>query len=316
MKDNHTTPLAWCGWQLNIRPDWRPLKIQGGWASGHMIIGSREEALFQIKWARIKNRKIDPKDWIKKRVRLVANESALQKKGPQAKGFDAQAWLPIVSSRKAETRAFWYGLAMRARLGIEVVINKTIDEPLQKFIQKTLIPSITTTAANEPTRWAIYGFCATSPKGYVLSDSRLYSGDIALRLTNTKKESIILRQVYPATQALERRALEQWLDRFPFKEHRRMKAQEQPANWSIEDQQQRWEGKIRNAQKRLAFPLNKIAPRESLAVAVIDDEFDRLQLIECDTHERTGLPLIEATLPSMKRRIGEGIEAQRHKGTK
>ena len=45
-------PLAWCGWEMPVPRDWRPVDVDGEWVRGAMIVGDREQAILQIKWWR------------------------------------------------------------------------------------------------------------------------------------------------------------------------------------------------------------------------------------------------------------------------
>lgn len=280
-------PLAWCGWEMRIPADWRPLDIQGEWTRGQMMVGDAEGAVFQVKWWRPKSKRFNPESWLGQHVRKWSVEAVVR--GPQPRSFSPTAFLSEVPSKGGGSRAIWYGYCAPANLVLEVAVNRGVDERLQKIVIEKAMPGLRARAMDEGLKWAIYDVSFVSPPGYIIRDWKLFSGDITLRLINEREKSrLLLRQVYPAGTALERRALGAWLRQFPFKEHRRYTPEASNDPWCVELGSRRWKGIRRRGRKQLAFPLNWVGRRRSIAGGVTDPELDRLLLVEYDSRSEDG----------------------------
>ena len=291
-------PLAWCGWETRIPSDWRPLDIQGEWERGQMMVGDVAQAVFQVKWWRPKGRRFDPQAWIGDRVKKWSVEAVT--KGPRPKTFSATAFLADVPSKGGGSRAIWYGCSSAGDLVLEVAVNKGVDARTQRTALRKVLPAFRAAAPDSETKWAIYDVGFIAPRGYRIRDWKLYSGDITLRFVNSgDKSTLVLRQVYPAATALERRELNRWLRRFPFKEHRRYRPAAPNDPWCVELGARRWQGVKRRGRKQLAFPLNWVGRRHSVAGGVTDPELDRLLLVECDTKSGNGESVARAAIRHM-----------------
>ena len=291
-------PLAWCGWEMRIPAEWRPLDIKGEWERGHMMVGDAEQAIFQVKWWRPKGKRFDAQVWLAARVKKWSVEAV--SKGPRPQSFSLSAFLGDVPSKGGGSRAIWYGYSSVANLVLEIAVNKAAGGKAEKTTLKKVLPSLRAVRRDSATRWAIYDVGFVAPRGYTIRDWKLYSGDITLRFENREKKSrLILRQVYPAGTALERRELNRWLRRFPFKEHRRYRPEAPNDAWSVEFGPRRWKGVKRRGRKQLAFPLNWVGRRRSVAGGVTDPELDRLLLAECDSKSEDGEEVARTAIRQM-----------------
>jgi hypothetical protein len=100
-----------------------------------------------------------------------------------------------------------------------------------------------------------------------------------------RKSALTLRQVYPATLALERRAMPIWLRRFPFHEHRTYHTVTEAQDWTLDPGARDgpgWAGMRRSGLKAFPIPLNLFARLYSFAAAVVDPTLDRMLLAQLD----------------------------------
>jgi hypothetical protein len=102
------------------------------------------------------------------------------------------------------------------------------------------------------------------------------SGDIALRLVKGQ-ETLVLRTVYPADLALSRRKLPDWLDDSPFLE-RRKNRDATTKEWRCPAPP--LEGLLRTGWKRLPVPMGWMKPLYCTAIVAVDQELDRLVLVD------------------------------------
>jgi len=274
-----SSSLAWAGWQVRVPEHWRPLRIEGAWEKGSIILGDEGQAIMQVKWWRHENESFDGARWTRRRLKKAGAKAAADGK-PAPPGFENAAWVP---GRGPAQAAVWYGCAPAGRLVMEVVVSGEMSKKDQRTATSRALPTLKVSAHDAPTRWAIYGASFESPAGFVLCDRRLKLGDIALRLSSKRRERLVLRQVYPSALALARRELAKWLEFPVFREHRKYRPANPPQKWSVESFGRQLDGIRRAGRKRFPFPLGVLAPRYSAAAVVHDEQLGRLLVAEYDS---------------------------------
>ncbi|MHC4202128.1 MAG: hypothetical protein ACYSU0_19225, partial [Planctomycetota bacterium] len=178
------------------------------------------------------------------------------------------------------------GYSPRADLALEVAVNGRAPEKTRRKIFSRVLPTLSASGPGEPVRWEIFSAVFRSPPGFAMADKRTVLGDLALLFRSGSGRRLVLRQVYPAGVALERRKIERWLEAGPFKERRRCRPEGEPVDWSVELDGER-SGRALAGRKRLGrkcapFPFGWLAPRWSSSAAVRDEERERLLLAEYD----------------------------------
>jgi hypothetical protein len=274
--------LAWAGWMMKIPPKWRPLKIEDKPDSGKMILGDSSRAVAQIKWSRPPSRNFDSGRWLKQRIKAVASKSAKIDSDPAPAEFEQAAWVSRTDSSKKKPMSLWYGYSPKARLLMEVVLNNEIDEKTQRIFRTKVLPSLRVCDHSLSTKWAFFDVSFESPAGFTLKTKRLNVGDMALELTSKKDGRLLVRQVYPASLALQRRKMDKWVRSYPHKEHRHYKQLNDTENWKVESFERNIDGLICRGQKRLPFPLGFCAPRFTISAISHDAQLDRLLIVEYD----------------------------------
>ena len=277
--------VAWAGWMLLVPWDWRPLRIEGEWQRGAMMLGDAEAPAVQIKWWRPEEKKFDAERWLKKRLKKVRAPVKQDEGAPHPKGFEHCVWAP----ESKDGRAFWYGYASEAGLMLEAVLNTNLHKRIQRRIIAKVLPTLRACGREEETRWSIYGASFTAPPEYSLAGRRLQLGDVTLALKAPKGRKLILRQVYPAQQALQRRSLENWMEMTLFKEYRKYKPDGDAKPWTIELNDREYKGVIKSGRKRIAWPFGFIMSRQTICCAINDPKLDRLMFVyhddPTDAHE-------------------------------
>ena len=275
---NQATLLAWANWQLTMPGAWHPLKLTGTPQKGQMIVGNHEGPLFIINWERPATASYDGQKWIAGRFKKLGVQPA---EAPPAQAhFTACGWARNVQTREDSESTQWLGYAQPAGLLIGFSVNGMIPEATRNQVVRNVLPTLTTSASEEETTWAMHNVSFRSPAGFELSQRKLFSGDIALEFSKGKHEELLLRQVYPAELALQRRHMEKWLECYPFKQHRRLRRRTLKTDpWQC-PQRPDLAGLQRSVWKRLPSPLGAWAPRQSLALAAHDRGLDRLLIVE------------------------------------
>lgn len=286
-----TSCLAWAGWAVWTPSLWRPLSINGGRTKGTLLIGDGQQAVAQIKWLQIKRKSFDESRWIKRRLRKVARRP--YRKVSPVKGrtddFQQLAWLDAGQlKRKSRSQtAIWYGFSQTARLLLEVVINAAAGDDVVRTLRKEVLASLRACPVDGPTAWSLFDTNFVSPAGFDVRNKRINLGDVALEFVSSGQR-IVVRQVYPAQLALQRRGLEKWLNDWPFQQRRRFKAAEDPKMLDIQAVTMPVTATCRIGQKRLPFPLRYIKRRHSVAAVAQEPGLDRLMMAEYDCPFRRG----------------------------
>jgi len=274
--------LAWAGWMMKVPRKWRPLRIEDKSTSGRMILGDSSQAVAQIKWSRQAGRNFDSGRWLRRRIKMVACDASTVENNPAPVDFKQSAWITRAGSSKTGRRSLWYGYSPKAQLLLEIVLNGEIDEKTQKIFRFKVMPSLRVCDHSLATKWAFFDVSFESPAGFTLKTKRLNVGDMTLELTNRKVGRLLVRQVYPASLALQRRKLEKWVRSFPHKEHRHFKPLNENEPWKVESFERDINGLICRGKKSLPFPLGFCTPRFTIAAISHDTQLDRLLIVEYD----------------------------------
>jgi hypothetical protein len=291
---NHNeTTIAWCGWSLPIPEDWRPLKIEGGHAKGSMMIGDGRQPILLVRWMRTDDQpRFDMQRWLAARFRkqgLTPDDGA-----PKPAAIDHAAWSCDTTDSKGGRKTTWYGYASKSRLLMELVTTDLTAPAVRDDIFGARLPRLVVTADDTPCSWNLYGISFASPPGYVLTRCHLFSGDVAIALARGRKDTLLLRHVYPAGLAVERRTLVRWLQAPPFTE-RRFWNRRTLATTTSKPGTRTFRG-----WKRLRSPMGWCAPRFSTAVATLDDAQDRLLIAEHQTTHEHSMDTVKWALRQMK----------------
>ncbi len=297
--------LAWAGWQLQMPDDWRPLKLSGTPAKGWMMVGDAECAMFSIHWERPKaGALLDGQSWVAGRLRRhgVLPDGA----PPAAEYFSACSWARGVQTEEDKQTTYWYGYAAPAELLLGLKINGVLPQAQLAQVTKRVLPTLRTSPADAPSTWAMYDLSFVAPPGFQLEKRHLFAGDVALEFRRGRRESLMLRQVYPGDLALGRRSYERWLAAYPFKQHRRLRSSGQKVEPWQEGLRQGVTGMLRRGRKRLGFPLGGLAPRWTSALAVHDQRLNRLLIAEHMATEETDGSVCAEAIGGMNQPWQEG----------
>ena len=200
--------IAWAGWSLAAKPDWRPLRITGDWFSGTMTIGDGERSVLQVAWWRPKKRR---RVAAEKRFQRWLQESSLD---ITVQHHDPDDRFALSAARLDGDghRLVWCGWSRQADLLVDLRYEPDLPAASRRFIQDRAVPSLDVGAIRDPLRWQVFGHGFVSPPNFRYMKSKLLAGDVNLLFHSPAGEHLMLRQVYPADLALERRELLGWTE--------------------------------------------------------------------------------------------------------
>jgi hypothetical protein len=302
--DDPLSLLAWAGWQLQVPGDWRPLKMSGTPTKGWMIVGDAMCALFSIHWEQPGDDAITNADaWVQQRLKRQGLEA--DPEPPAAERFSVCTWAHGVQSEEDKQTTYWYGYAEPAKLLVGVKVNGVLPESQRAQVTRQVLPTLRTSAVDTETVWAMHDLSFVAPPGFELAQQHLFVGDVALEFHRGRRETLLLRQVYPGDLALERRPAERWLAAYPFIEHRRLRKSSTTIVPWRHGSRREWSGTRRSGRKRLGFPLGFIAPRWTDAVAVHDQSLGRLLIVEHQSVDRPDGGVCDRAVLQMNQHVQE-----------
>lgn len=290
-----TTLIAWAGWLMDVPATWRPLKLQGDPDKGTLMIGDAERPIVLVQWWRPPTDVFDVEKWFEQRFRKLGTVPVPGAPSPER--FTKTAWRPDLATREDASKTIWSGYSAAAGLLVEVIVTSITEEKLRNAIFRTMVPAIRVSGKDEHCRWSMYDVSFVSPPRFELTQKHLFSGDIALRFARGRRETLLMRQVYPAKLAMSRRSLERWLEATPFPERRTLRSPVKEA-WRRGGPRP-LEGIRMCGWKRLPSPLGRCAARYSRAVAAVDGELDRLLLAELQTATQDGGAEVDRAVEQM-----------------
>jgi len=262
--------LSWQGLEIPIREDWRPLRIEGEHSKGSVTIGDIEGPVFQLRWIR-PPKGADTSGWIKARQISVAGGQE-SRGAPRPEGFDDVSWVKNLAVREESKKTVWWGRSERNGLLVEILLTNLRDSEVNRHFARTCLPKLRIVPLTEDCTWRVYSARFLVPAGYRLTRKRLATGDIALEFVRGRGERLLVRQVYPAGLALERRSMAGWLRDRVFKGRRRFRREMEDCH---EGKRIRWTG-----WKRLPFPLGWVMPRRCDSIILQNQDMDRLFIVE------------------------------------
>ena len=117
--------LAWAGWRMNVPAQWRPLKIEGEYSGGTMILARGADVVMQLKWWRPKRKRFRPERWLRRRLKSLKAQIDDEAACPSPDGFEP---VTLAKSRRSKRGrggplALWYGWAPDAGVQIEAVVG-------------------------------------------------------------------------------------------------------------------------------------------------------------------------------------------------
>jgi hypothetical protein len=205
-----TQLLAWQGWQLSVPADWNPVKVDGDYDEGSVLLGDLHNARLGLRWKRA-HRKTNPSNWATRALHDEVGKLATKEAADYAMP-DADAWAVsrLYLDNDPPGRDVWVGQSRASNRVLQVVHHATQRDT--KF-SDAILPSLADTPSEQSTDWTIFDLSFRLPPDARVQWYRFNAGDLAVgvRLSKTDKAVSIVRQIGPAALALARQPLERWL---------------------------------------------------------------------------------------------------------
>ena len=162
-----TQQIAWEGWSIPARPEWRPIQLAGDRRRGRMLVGDAAQHVLLIQWWR-PGARFDFAPWLRRRLRQVAEGQLPDAVAPLASvGFASVAGVTGRTFRSGVAKSFWYGHAPTDRLVLEITVNDVAEEPAS-FVKRHVLPAVSVMPLSGYVCWSVFDTRFEVPPGFLL----------------------------------------------------------------------------------------------------------------------------------------------------
>ncbi|MCF7855774.1 MAG: hypothetical protein K9N51_13315 [Candidatus Pacebacteria bacterium] len=300
-----TTPIAWAGWMTRVPRGWRPLRIRGTWKNGEMALGDPAKSILQINWQRPPKKHFNPERWLKKWRKALSSETIAESGKETSADFSPAMTLAGVDKPSGRHYPCWCGYSEQADLIVEIRTSATTEKDDERVLRELILPALRATPADAPTHWALFECSYVTPTGYKYTDYELNAGDIAIRLESEDATSLVIRQLYPADLALQRRDLTDWLYSLPFKERLARRTVSGPHDIVVASFGSELHGVMRHGKRTLRTLLRFVTCAVFVEAVVLDEDQNRLCFAHFDARKRVDEKVLKYVLANMNWHIRE-----------
>jgi hypothetical protein len=207
--------MAWAGLRLPVPEVYRPARTEGDYVKGLIVLSDDQRARLVIAWATVTRKKFDPQEFCRTKLLSLFGKSSKIQESHVVKVKNA-SFTTLVSAASPEDKVIrTVGYCPTTRRVIDILYHTgTAREDL--IFNTVFLPGLCDQPIDSDYRWSILGSSMTIPAGFKYLESRLNLGDQTLRFVTGKSEGnsplLLIRQVYPASLALNRQPLADWLE--------------------------------------------------------------------------------------------------------
>lgn len=199
--------VVWQGWRIDLPIRWNPVKLEGTFEEGYALFADLHRARLGIRWSR--NRRVgkDPASWIKRTMRDEVGQLAADEAQPYTKADAAFVDSLLYLEPEPPGRDVWIAYSRCSDRLIQVIHHARRRE---RILPDQLLPTLVDESDQPLRRWSVLDLSCQVPADLALEKPLLFAGDLGLRFKGRRGE-LTVRQIAPATLALKRMPLENWL---------------------------------------------------------------------------------------------------------
>jgi hypothetical protein len=198
--------FAWQGIGLEMPSSCNPIKLEGDFSNGYVLIADMNRPRLGIRWNTPPTQKFDPAQLLRtamiQEVGILAAEEAIT--------FDA-AEMPhglLYTEPAPPGRDVWIGWNSASGRVVEIIHHARHRE---RILMDRILPTLTDDGGKDVVPWSVFDLSCHVPREYQLQSNQLNVGDLTL-VFSAKDERLRVRQIAVARVALRRRPLEKWLE--------------------------------------------------------------------------------------------------------
>jgi hypothetical protein len=262
--------IAWQGWRFAVRPRWAPVKLDGDYRVGSMVVADLAAPKLVVRWKQV-SAKADPQKSVRGTMREDVGQLAADEAKPLAvEGFEHGL---LYEDPRPPGRDVWLGYSSASRRVVSLSYHARRRD---RVLAGELVPTLAESPAGGVQEWSIFDLSFRLPRPIPLLSHRLNAGDLGLTFTH-KRTTLTVRQIGPASLALGRMPLERWLadqETRIAKHYRPVRGQPQPA--AVET----LNGLSRASQRRRRYAWVWWFAKEWMTYVLKDEARDRLVIVQ------------------------------------
>ena len=274
-------PLAWHGWSLDAPAEWNPVRIEGGWRSGFVLLADLHKPRLGLRWGAVGGKRFNPQIWARSALRDEIGVIAAKEAQPiKCESFEASILYP---DPQPPGRDVWVGYSRTSNRGVELIYHA---QKRDSVLADRIVPTLRDAAPDQPHAWCAFDLSCVAPVGMKLTSHHFSAGDLRLAFAcATSGRFASLRQIAVARLALSRMPLSGWL----ADELRGRRVHYAPSDPS-DVQHKTSDGRAlcgigRSLRRRRRSFFMRWLPRELHAAALHDEARDRLVLVQASSRD-------------------------------
>jgi hypothetical protein len=203
-----TSLFAWQGLRVDLPARWNPVKLDGTFDQGQVLIADLHGPQLGLRWRRAGSKgKLDADDWARRAIEAEVGNLAAERAKPLPLADDRWPGSTLCLDADPPGRDVWVGHSPASNRLVEVVHHVRKRD---RVLEDAILPTLRDTPTGEPRAWALFDLSCIVPDEYALKTHRLHAGDVGLTFVNGRA-SLAIRQIALARLALQRMPLDKWL---------------------------------------------------------------------------------------------------------
>jgi hypothetical protein len=266
--------LAWQGWKIRLPAGWNPVKLEGDFARGQVLVADMKQPRFGMRWSTPAAKKVDAFRWTNNALREEVGRLAAD----EARSCGSENWIEarIYTEPSPPGRDVWVAYSMSSGRLVQIVCP--IDSQEGRCIDD-LVLSLADSKADAELAWSVFGLSCRTPPHFRLVSHKLNAGDLLLNFKH-QKQQLSVRQIGIADLALKRQSLAQWLEG-QRRQQKRYQSEPETATLSLATKDGRQlEGVRSQMHRRRRFFWARHLPVVMTMVALHDAHLNRLVLAD------------------------------------
>lgn len=282
-RSNRSTPpsnrqrIAWQGWAIDLPARWNPVKLEGTFEQGYALFADLHRPRLGIRWSRDRRISKDPQRWSVQSMRDEVGQLATEEAEPQPAADSAFEGTLLYLEPDPPGRDVWVAYSRRSDRALQLIHHARRRE---RILPDLLLPTLADESDQPVRKWAVLDLSCEVPASLRLDKPLLFAGDLGLRFVGSKSE-LIVRQIAPASLALKRMPLENWLRKQQRDRKKHYRPSRHPTEWSFRtDDGRELAGIEAPLPRRRRFFWNLRLQPMLRTMAMHDPERDRIVIVQ------------------------------------
>ena len=278
-----SSPSATFGWQgftLVLPEGWNPVKLDGAFDAGYVLIADLHGPKLGLRWRRAATRKLDSAAWARRAIEAEVEKAPAGRARALSLANDTWTGSTLWLDSEPPGRDVWAAYSVASNRVVEVIYHVPKRD---RVLEDLILPALSDAPVGAARSWSIFDLRCAVPASYALKTHRLNAGDVGLNFS-AGHESLAIRQIALARIALQRLPLDKWLTGQETAMQRHygaagdageieLTAAQGPAGGPVR-------GLVRHCHRRRRFSFMRWLPASIVTIALHDRERDRLVLAQ------------------------------------